>query len=266
MSAAPAATATARSTFPPPSPSWSPPAACPWPSTATAPSPAAPAAPTFWLPWAWTYPWPRAATLLAETGLTFLFAPNHHPALRHAAQPRAELGFRTLLNLVGPAANPAGVRHQLVGVYAPRWLTPMAETLGALGADRAWVVHGAGLDELTLAGDTHVAEWRQGTVRHFTVTPEDAGLPRAPIAAIAGGDAAANAHALRALLSGAPGPYRDTVVLNAAAALVVAGRTDTILEGAALAGAALESFAARALLQRLQDALRTLEPPIPALD
>jgi anthranilate phosphoribosyltransferase/anthranilate synthase/phosphoribosyltransferase len=208
----------------------------------------------------------HASEILARTGLTFLFAPNHHPALRHAALPRAELGFRTLLNLVGPAANPAGVRHQLIGVFAPRWLTPMAETLGALGAERVWVVHGAGLDELTLAGETQVLEYRAGTLRHFTIMPEEAGLPCAPISAIAGGNAASNAAALRALLDGAPGPYRDTVVLNAAAALVVAGRVDTLIEGAALAGEALRSFAARGLLTRLQDCLRTLEQPIPALD
>jgi len=194
----------------------------------------------------------RAAVTLAENGLTFLFAPNHHPALRHAAAPRAELGFRTLFNLVGPATNPAGVMRQLVGVFSPRWLAPMAETLGALGAEHVWVVHGEGLDELTLAGETQVAAWQNGSLRAFIVTPEQAGVPRAPVSAIAGGDAAGNAAALLALLQGMPGPYRDTAVLNAAAALIVSGRAADLAEGAALAGAALDSGAALAKLQSLQ--------------
>ncbi len=208
----------------------------------------------------------RAAELLARTGITFMFAPHYHAALRHAALPRAELGFRTLFNLVGPAANPACVRHQLVGVFAPRWLEPMAETLGALGGTRVWVVHGQGLDELTLAGPTEVADFKDGTVRRFTITPEDAGLPRATIAAIAGGDAATNATALRALLDGARGPYRDTVVLNAAAALVVAGHSGTIMQGARAAAAALDSFAARDVLRRVVECLPPVEPQPAALD
>jgi anthranilate phosphoribosyltransferase len=194
----------------------------------------------------------RAAETLARTGLTFLFAQNHHTALRHAAAPRAELGFRTLFNLVGPAANPAGVRRQLVGVFAPYWLTPMAETLGALGADHIWVVHGQGLDELTLAGATQVAEWDHGTVRRFTVTPADGGLPCAPVSAILGGEPLHNAAALRALLQGAPGPYQDTVLLNAAAALIVAGRVTTLPDGVALARTAIASGAALAKLAALQ--------------
>jgi anthranilate phosphoribosyltransferase len=209
----------------------------------------------------------RAAETLARTGLVFLFAPNHHAALHHAALPRAELGFRTLFNLVGPAANPAGVRRQLVGVFSPRWLVPMAETLGALGAERVWVVHGAGTDELTLAGETRVAEWRDGRVHEFCVTPEQAGLARAPLAAIAGGDPPVNAAALAALLAGAPGPYRDTVVLNAAAALIVAGRADTLLQGAAMAEAALDNGGARAMLHRMQRTdVPTPNQPVPALD
>jgi anthranilate phosphoribosyltransferase len=203
-----------------------------------------------------------AAATLARTGLAFLFAPSHHAALRHASLPRAELGFRTLFNLVGPAANPAGVRRQLVGVFAPRWLEPMAETLGALGAERVWVVHGEGTDELTLVGETQVAEWRDGALHRFTVTPEQAGLPRAPLSAIAGGDAAVNAAALAALLQGSKGAYRDTVVLNAAAALIVAGRVETLMQGAAMAAAALDGGAAHKLLTRLQ----TAKQPIPALD
>jgi anthranilate phosphoribosyltransferase len=194
------------------------------------------------------------ATELLADGLVFLFAPNHHPALRHAAVPRAELGFRTMFNLLGPLCNPAGVRRQLTGVYDPAWAAPMAEVLGALGTERAWVVHGQGLDELTLAGETVVAEWHAGTVRHFTVCPEDAGLGRAPVDAIRGGDASHNAAALRALLEGAPGAYRDTVVLNAAACLVVAGRAANLGEGARLASSTIDAGAALAVLHAKQRA------------
>jgi len=194
----------------------------------------------------------RAAEMLERVGLTFLFAPNHHATLRNVAATRAELGFRTLFNLVGPAANPAGVRRQVVGVFAPAWLTPMAETLGALGARHVWVVHGDGLDELTLAGETQVAAWRQGAVRRLVVTPEQAGLGRAPVSAILGGDAVENAASLLALLRGSLGAYHDTVVLNAAAALVVADRVADLAEGAALARGALADGAALAKLEALQ--------------
>ena len=193
-----------------------------------------------------------AARTLTETGLTFLFAPNHHPALRHAATARAELGFRTLFNLVGPLCNPAGVRRQLLGVYSPTWLEPVARTLGALGAEHAWVVHGQGLDELTLAGETRICAWRDGQIRHFTVAPELAGLPRAPVSAILGGNAAENAARLLTLLQGELGPYRDTVVLNAAAALVVADAAVTLAEGAARAADALRNNAALNKLRALQ--------------
>lgn len=193
----------------------------------------------------------HADACLARFGLTFLFAPDYHPALRHAAAARAELGFRTLMNLVGPAANPAGVTRQLVGVFAPRWLVPMAETLGALGAAHVWVVHGQGLDELTLAGETQVAEWRGGALRCFTVSPEEAGLPRAPVSAIQGGGAAENARRLTALLDGVRDAYRDTVLLNAAAALVVAGAVASLREGADAAARAIDSFAARDALRNL---------------
>ncbi len=194
----------------------------------------------------------EAATVLARTGLTFLFAPNHHPALRHAAAARAELGFRTLFNLVGPLCNPAGVKHQLLGVFSPDWLEPVARTLGALGAERAWVVHGQGLDELTLAGETQICAWDAGSITRFAVTPEMAGLSRAPVAAILGGDAAENAARLLTLLQGELGPYRDTVVLNAGSALVVAGATENLAEGAARAADALRNGAALAKLRALQ--------------
>ncbi len=191
---------------------------------------------------------------LARHGLAFLFAPRHHPALRHAAGVRRELGFRTIFNLLGPLCSPARVTRQLTGVYDPAWAAPMAETLGALGTERAWLVHGAGLDELTLAGETLVCEWRDGALRRFTVTPEQAGLRRAPVSAIAGGDAAGNARALLALLRGEAGAYRDTVLLNGAAALVVAGRADDLREAAGLAAAAIDGGAALALLDALTHA------------
>ena len=197
-------------------------------------------------------PLERQAAILRAAGCAFLFAPRHHPSMRHAAGPRVELGTRTLFNLLGPLANPARVRRQSVGVFDPAWTRPMAETLGRLGTERAWVFHGQGLDELTVAGENHVVAVEDGTMRAFTLTPEDAGLPRAPVSAIAGGDAAFNAARLRALLEGARDPYRDTVALNAAAALVVAGRAREVREGVALAERALASGAALAALERLR--------------
>jgi anthranilate phosphoribosyltransferase/anthranilate synthase/phosphoribosyltransferase len=196
-------------------------------------------------------PLERLSHQLAATGLAFLFAPRHHPALRHAAASRAELGFRTIFNLLGPLCNPAGVTRQLTGVYDPAWAAPMAETLGALGTERAWLVHGQGLDELTLAGETLVCEWRDGALHRFTVTPEQAGLGRAPIAAIAGGDAASNARALRALLQGEKTAYRDTVLLNAAATLVIADRAGDLADGAAQAAGAIDSGRAQDILDTL---------------
>jgi anthranilate phosphoribosyltransferase len=172
--------------------------------------------------------------------------------MRHAAGPRVELGTRTIFNLLGPLANPARVRRQLTGVFAPDWTRPMAETLAALGSQAAWIVHGMGLDELTVAGENHVTALRDGAISSFTVTPEDAGLPRAPIQAIRGGDAVFNALALRALLEGARGPYRDTVLLNAAAALIVADRAADLREGVALADRAIQSGAALAALETLR--------------
>jgi anthranilate phosphoribosyltransferase len=207
-------------------------------------------------------PLDRLAAILRAAGCAFLFAPRHHPSVRHAAGPRAELGTRTLFNLLGPLANPARVRRQLIGVFDPAWAGPMAETLGRLGAERVWVVHGQGLDELTVAGENHVAAVEDGTVRAFTLVPEDAGLSRAPISAITGGDAAFNAARLRALLEGARGPYRDTVALNAAAALIVAGRARGLREGVALAEHALASGAALAALERLRR--ETTRPASPA--
>jgi anthranilate phosphoribosyltransferase len=197
-------------------------------------------------------PMTRLPDILRAANCVFLFAPRHHPSMRHAGGVRVELGTRTIFNLLGPLANPARVRRQLTGVFAAEWARPMAETLGALGSEAAWIVHGRGLDELTVAGENQVVALRDGSVTTFTVTPEDAGLPRAPIEAIAGGDAALNAASLAALLEGAQGPYRDTVVLNAAAALVVAGRAGDLREGAGIATDSIASGAALAALQALR--------------
>ena len=199
-------------------------------------------------------PLDRLAGVLGEAGCTFLFAPRHHAALRHAAGPRVELGTRTIFNLLGPMTNPGRVTRQLTGVFDPAWLRPMAETLAQLGTTDAWLVHGQGLDELTTAGDNQAVILAGGRIVERIVTPEEAGLSRSPIEAIKGGEAAQNAAALLALLDGAPGAYRDTVLLNSAAALVVAGRADTLTEGAAAAASAIESGAALAALDRLRQA------------
>jgi anthranilate phosphoribosyltransferase len=190
--------------------------------------------------------------LLETTRLAFLFAPRHHPGLARVAPTRRALGLRTIFNLLGPLANPAGVRTQLVGVYDPAWLPLLADTLGSLGTTRAWIVHGNGLDELSLAGTNQVVAWEDGRRRHFTLTAADAGLASAPASAIAGGDAAHNAAALLGLLQGTPGAYRDTVLLNAAAALVLAGRAPSLREGVRLAAEAIDGGAALGVLRAHQ--------------
>ena len=199
----------------------------------------------------------RLAAILLEAGCVFMFAPRHHAALRHAAGPRVELGTRTMFNLLGPLANPARVRRQLTGVFDPSWARPMADTLHALGTERAWIVHGQGLDELTVAGENHVVSLDRGDITEFSVTAEQAGLPASPIAAIKGGDAQHNAAALLAVLQGVIGPYRDTVLLNAAAGLIVAGRVNEFTEGVALAARAIDDGAAFTSLDRLRRATTT---------
>ncbi|MBR0672763.1 anthranilate phosphoribosyltransferase [Neoroseomonas soli] len=197
----------------------------------------------------------RLPEVLREAGMVFLMAPRHHASMRHAAGPRVELGTRTIFNLLGPLANPARVKRQMTGAFAPEWLRPMAETLARIGSERAWLVHGQGLDELTLAGESHVVSLEaDGSLREFMVTPEDAGLPRAPASALKGGDPAFNAAALEALLNGAPGPYRDVVLLNAGAALIVAGRAADLREGATFAAKAIDDGAALGVLTRLRAA------------
>ena len=186
-----------------------------------------------------------------EAGIGFLMAQRHHSATRHVAPTRVELGTRTIFNLLGPLSNPAGAKRQLVGVFAREWVKPMAEVLGKLGSERAWVVHGDGIDEITTAGTTVVAELKDGKVTSFEVTPEDAGLPRATLADIKGADPATNAARMRSLLDGAAGPLRDIVLLNAAAALIVADRAKGLREGVRQAAKSIDSGAARTALARL---------------
>ncbi|CAN7144997.1 anthranilate phosphoribosyltransferase [Caulobacter sp. LjRoot300] len=188
---------------------------------------------------------------LDTAGICFLFAQSHHGAMKHVSPIRQQLGFRTIFNLLGPLTNPAGAKRQVVGVSAHRFVEPVAKALGALGAERAWSVHGAGMDELTTTGETEVAEWRDGALRLFTITPEAVGLPRAALADITGGDPAFNAAALTALLDGQPGAYRDIVMLNAAAAFLVADKVETLREGVELAGAVLDDGRAKAALAGL---------------
>ncbi|ANT51817.1 anthranilate phosphoribosyltransferase [Mesorhizobium amorphae] len=186
-----------------------------------------------------------------ETGVGFMFAPAHHPAMKHVGPIRGELGTRTIFNLLGPLSNPAGVLRQMVGVFLPEWIMPVAETLKALGTDHAWVVHGDGYDEITTTGETQVAELVGGEIRSFTLTPEAVGLKRHSKDELRGGDAAYNAKAMRDMLGGAAGAYRDTVLMNAGAGLVVAGKATTLADGMASASQAIDSGRALQVLDRL---------------
>ena len=189
---------------------------------------------------------------LRSVNIGFLMAPRHHAAMRHVGPTRVELGTRTIFNLLGPLSNPAGATRQLLGVFHRQWVKPLAEVLGLLGSERAWVVHGSdGLDELTTTGVSYVAELKEGKVTTFELTPEDAGLSRATSEALKGGDPAANAAAIRDMLAGKPGAYRDIVLLNAAAALMVAGKTQDLKAGVALASEAIASGHARSTLEQL---------------
>ena len=186
-----------------------------------------------------------------EAGVGFMFAPAHHPAMKHVGPTRVELGTRTIFNLLGPLPNPAGVVRQMVGVFLPEWIMPVAETLKALGTEHAWVVHGDGYDEITTTGETQVAELIGGEIRSFTLTPEEVGLKRHTKDELRGGDAAYNAKALRDMLGGAAGAYRDTVLMNAGAGLVIAGKATTLADGIALAAQAIDSGRALQVLDRL---------------
>lgn len=194
----------------------------------------------------------EAAACLREAGVCFMAAPTHHPALRHAAPTRSELGVRTIFNLLGPLCNPARVGRQLIGVYSRQALEPLARALDELGSRRVWLVHGSdGLDELTTTGPSHVVALENGAIRAFDVRPEEAGLALAEPADLVGGDPAHNARALRAVLDGVRNAYRDIALFNAAAALVVAEAAAGLREGATLAAAALDSGAAKAKLEEL---------------
>ncbi len=189
---------------------------------------------------------------LREVGTCFLMAPRHHSAMRHVGPTRVELGTRTIFNLVGPLSNPARVKRQLVGVFSPDWIEPMAQVLKGLGHEAAWVVHGAdGLDELSTTGPSQVAQLKDGAVTTFEVSPEDAGLPTATLDDLAGGDAARNAEALKAVLQGEAGPYRDIVLYGSAAALVVAGKIEDLKLGVAMAKDAIDSGRAAKVLEGL---------------
>ena len=183
---------------------------------------------------------------LAEVGIGFMMAPMHHPAMAHVGPARAELGTRTIFNILGPLTNPAGVKRQLTGAFSREMIRPMAEVLARLGTERAWVVHGGdGTDEISIAGPSWVAALDAGAVTEREVHPEDAGLPVHPFEAILGGTPADNGRAFQALMAGEPSAYRDAVLLNAAAALMLAGRAADLREGAALAAAAINSGAAQ---------------------
>jgi anthranilate phosphoribosyltransferase len=189
---------------------------------------------------------------IEEAGIGFMFAPAHHPAMKNVGPTRVELATRTIFNLLGPLSNPAGVKRQMVGVFSRQWVQPLAQVLKNLGSDAAWVVHGSdGLDEITLTGPTFVTTLENGDIRSFEISPDDAGLPHAHGEALKGGDAEANAVALKSVLDGMPSPFRDVALFNAAAAFVVAGRARTLKEGVALGAQSLDSGAAAAKLKQL---------------
>ncbi|MEI4487090.1 anthranilate phosphoribosyltransferase [Frigidibacter sp. MR17.14] len=194
----------------------------------------------------------RVEQALAEAGIGFMMATMHHPSMRHVGPARVELGTRTIFNLLGPLTNPAGVRRQLTGAFSKDWIRPMAEVLGQLGSDAAWLVHGGdGTDELAISAESWVAELSGGQIREFTVHPEEAGLPVHAFEEIVGGSPVENAAAFKRLLDGETGGYRDAVLLNAAAALKVAGAAADLREGAAVAAEAIDSGAAKAKVAAL---------------
>ncbi len=197
-------------------------------------------------------PPPTISDCIAKAGVGFMWAPMHHAAMKNWAPVRAELGIRTIFNLLGPISNPAGVKRQVVGVFSWQWVEPIAHVLKNLGAEHVWVVHGHdGLDELTTTGSTDVAELKDGAIRLFEITPAEVDLAPAKLSDLKGGDAAYNAEAIRSVLAGEAGPYRDIVLLNTAAALVVGGKAQTLQDGVALAAQAIDSGAAAKALERL---------------
>jgi len=189
---------------------------------------------------------------ITQAGIGFMFAPAHHPAMKNVGPTRVELGTRTIFNLLGPLSNPAGVKRQMVGVFSRQWVEPLAQVLKNLGSEAVWVVHGSdGLDEITTAGPTHVAALENGAVRTFEIAPEEVGLARVKPDALRGGAAADNAEALTDVLKGKKGAFRDVAVLNAAAALIVAGRAKDLKAAVELAMKSVDSGEAEGRLDRL---------------
>jgi anthranilate phosphoribosyltransferase len=188
---------------------------------------------------------------IREAGVGFMFAQQHHSAMRHVGPTRVELGTRTIFNLLGPLSNPAGVRRQLLGVYAPQWVVPIAEVMRDLGSESVWVVHGNGLDEITTTGQTSVAALEGGKIRTFELSPADFGVEPCRLEAIKGGDGVVNAAALRDVLSGAKNAYRDIALANAAASLVISGKAEMLKDGMRLAAQSLDSGATAAALDKL---------------
>jgi anthranilate phosphoribosyltransferase len=194
----------------------------------------------------------QVGACVSQAGIGFMFAPSHHPAMKNVGPTRVELGTRTIFNLLGPLSNPAGVKRQMVGTFSKHWIEPMAQVLKNLGSEAVWVVHGSdGLDEITTAGPTSVAALENGTIRTFELTPEDAGLPRSQPGSLRGGDGEANAKTLLDVLKGNKSAYRDVSLINAGAALIVAGKAKTIKDGVALAAKSVDSGEAEGRLQRL---------------
>jgi len=194
----------------------------------------------------------QVALCIREAGIGFMFAPAHHPAMKNVGPTRVELGTRTIFNLLGPLSNPAGVKRQMIGTFSKQWIVPMVQVLQNLGSENIWVVHGSdGLDEITTSGPTSVAALENGSIRTFEVTPEDAGLSRSKPEALRGGDAEYNAKALLDVLKGKASAFRDVAILNAAAALIVAGKAKDLKQGAALAAKSIETGEAEGRLDRL---------------
>jgi len=193
------------------------------------------------------------ARSIQEVGLGFMFAPMHHAAMRHVGPARMELATRTIFNILGPLSNPAGAKRQLIGVFSPQWLVPIAETLKGLDSKALWVVHGDGMDEITTTGETQVAALKGGKISTFTITPEQAGLKRVAHQDLKGGAPRDNAQALRSLLEGEKGAYRDIVLLNAAASLIICERAKNLRDGVDMARASIDQGHALSILERLID-------------
>jgi anthranilate phosphoribosyltransferase len=194
----------------------------------------------------------KISACISDAGLGFMFAPQHHASMKHVGPTRVELGMRTIFNLLGPLSNPAGVKRQVTGVYSKTWVEPLAQVLKSLGSEACWICHGeGGMDEIVPTGTTWISELKDGQIRSFELTPEDAGLSRSKTADLKGGDAAHNAEALRAVLGGTPSAFTDAAVLTAAAALVVAEKSETLKAGVLLAQDAIASGRAAKSLRDL---------------